>query len=129
MHFLKLRNCGGFLLMEIMISLSIVAIAIVGVLHSLRSSMDAEGMVEDYSTASVLAQDSLSKLEREAYLPVGKTTGAFTGENSRFSWRQAIKSTKDSALREVVLTIYWKRHDQKEQLALRTLLPTENLSR
>ena len=64
---------GGFTLMEVLISLVLGAIAMIGVIALYRASTNASSYSRRSTEAAVLAQDKLERLRTEA--PLSGTDG------------------------------------------------------
>ena len=62
----KRKQQGGFTLMEVLISLVLGAVAMIGVIALYRASSNASSFSRRSTEASVLAQDKLEKLRTEA---------------------------------------------------------------
>lgn len=75
---------GGFTLMEVLISLILGAIAMIGVIALYRASTNASSFSRRSTEASVLAQDKLERLRTEAAVVVtGATDGGSIDETGK----------------------------------------------
>ena len=89
---------AGFTLLEVMVAISIIAIALVSIykLHTqtIRMNMD----VKFYATAPFLAQKKLAETELASVVDATDDTGDFDDAFSDFSWRIAVEDIESEVL-------------------------------
>jgi general secretion pathway protein I len=112
----------GFTLLEVMIAISILAIAMVVILGLRNRAIDLNGYARDLTTASLLAQSKMGEWELKSFPDPGETAGDFGKENPDFKWRVIITPTPFDDLRELKVIVSWKRGVRDETLDLTTYL-------
>lgn len=97
---------GGFTLLEVMISLAILAGVIFTALSSLSYHMGVAAGGRDTVTAALLARE---KAEEAALLGIPKESkGGFEAPLERFSWRLQTAETEFPGLKRVEVTVEWE---------------------
>ncbi len=119
------RALRGLSLLELLVALSIMALA-VGVLYRvLGASVRNVSMLQDQQRAVLLAQSLLAA--KDAVAPEGWSEA---GESAGYGWQvrsqpygPAPAQPGTTPLHEVVININWTDGDQPRQIQLRTLRP------
>jgi type IV pilus modification protein PilV len=99
------RRQEGFSLIEVMISMLILGVGLVGLVHGMSSALSAGKEVETQSQAALLAAGQMETLRADGFVTEGETEGEFTGELSIYSWKQSVVPTTPEGLFEVTVTI------------------------
>jgi general secretion pathway protein I len=100
---------GGFTLLEVMISLAILAGVVFTVLTSLTYHMGVVARGQDTVTASLLGRE---KAEEAALLGLpGKEAGVFAAPVEKFSWRLNTAETELPGLKRVDVIVEWEGKD------------------
>lgn len=117
----KARIGRGFLLLEIMLSISILSIGILLILNSFIRPIRAMEISRDYFKAGLMLEEKLLDLYN-SYIEDGLSRGEFIDFGGRFSWyMDVIKSEYDSC-REVILKVIWREKDQEKSLSISTYI-------
>ncbi|MEW6618164.1 MAG: hypothetical protein AB1422_02240 [bacterium] len=104
----KIWTNSGFILLEVMLSLSILCLGIVLILSSFMISLQAVKASKNYTKAVFLLAQKISELENTTQeLYSGKIEGGFEDE-SEFTWKAEIKKIKELDLKEVKVIVEWK---------------------
>jgi len=101
------HTCNGFTLIEVMIAITIIAIALVVILHSYGLGVSMANESQDFSLATLLAQRKMAEIELEGFPKVGGEEGDFGEAYPGFTWRETVIETPIEDLRKVTLTISW----------------------
>jgi len=87
---------SGFTLIEILISVTILAIGIVAVLQAFNGSLSALSASRDAIKANMLAMNKMADLELSAIsqgtLDSGSSSGAFEGEDDHYRWECGVEN-------------------------------------
>ncbi len=113
----KKKN-NGFTLIEVMIAIAIIAIALVVILHSYGLGVSMANESQDFSLATLFAQEKMAEIEMEGFPEIGEKEGDFgeeypsgsetlLGWRPRFTWKEIVAETPMEELRKVTLTISW----------------------
>src|SRR5690242_1235063 len=78
---------SGFTLVEVLVALTILAIAMAVLLGILATGLDRQRRARDESDAMALARSVLAEAEGNAHLSPGDTTGQAPGG---FTWRRTV---------------------------------------
>jgi len=119
------RDKGGFTLLEVMVAISLIAIAVTAVLGSQSQSVSLAGESRFYTTAALLAQSKMADMELQDPEDWSANSGDFGEEFAGYTWEINVsdvmfdrpKNVSDH-LKQVDLTISWG-EDEKYQYALR----------
>ena len=124
----------GFTLLEVLVATTLMAIAVVGLLGSLRTSLSTAGRLSDYDRAAVLARRQMEELLASPTLPKGAPfTGLFlphvTGGVSA-GWTATVTPFETMAppgalppmgsrvLDRVVLEVWWMQGTRRRTMSL-----------
>ena len=128
-----LRNEKGFTLLEIIASLTILAVGILTLVQMFSGSLKQGVQADQYLTGVYLAQSKLSQLEVDNFNAA--TSGLFTNQEGTFEnhegyyWQSEIlpyeSSLEDEENRiqvtKIVLRVFWNDQGQKKEVQLVTL--------
>jgi type II secretion system protein I len=85
----------GFTLIEVMVSLAVIAIALVGLLGLQHQTLQSVVRANEMSKAALLAQDLMTQAETGPFPPLGTTSGNFESMFPRqfpnFRWQQSVE--------------------------------------
>lgn len=88
------RSSRGFTLIEVMVSLAIVAFALTAVAASMNQMIDSATAMRDRTYASWIAQNKIVEFRLGDSLPeVSTTSGELEYGNSRWTWRAVVSET------------------------------------
>ena len=109
----------GFTLIEIVISLAILAIGLVGILSLFPIGFDAARRSVNSTQVALYAHERLEQVKNTGFPAVGLTTGAFPDIN--YQWSQNVSTVGASGtLRQVDLTISWQYRNRNFQQVFTT---------
>lgn len=109
----------GFTLIEIIISLSILAVGLVGILSLFPIGFDSARRSVDSTQAAVFAHEKLEQLRSSGFPAVGTTNGTFT--DPIYGWTQTVTDgTPAGYLRKVDLTVSWTYRNKSYQRTFTT---------
>ena len=131
-HFL-LKNSSGFTLLEVLISIAILALALPILLGLRNWDLDLQSRAADITAATMLAQEKLIEAELSSVFPFGETTGDFRNpppgyqtlgdidnRADKYRWKRIVTSTPLNAVREVKIQILWQQGSMDEVLEANT---------
>ena len=119
------ERCGGFTLLEVMVALSILAVAFT-VLLGLRNRDIVQHDEAQYITrATLLAGQKLSEQEMAGFPSLGFSSGDFPEPDDDLTWTQTVDSTLFEFAREVKVEVNWKERARKNPVELITYMVDE----
>jgi general secretion pathway protein I len=119
----------GFTLLEVLISLGILALALPILLGLRNWDLDLHAKAKELTTATILAQEKLVETELGTLLPLGETGGEFlaiplgsqatvdtVNRPSNYRWKRIVLSTPLPIVREVKIQVLWPRGTTEEMV-------------
>jgi general secretion pathway protein I len=126
-------NERGFTLLEVVISLGILALALPILLGLRNWDLDLHARAKDLTTATILAQEKLMETELAALFPLGETGGEFlaiplgsqatamiANRPSNYRWKRIVSPTPLQIVREVKVQVLWPRGTTEEMVEVST---------
>ncbi|MBN1625097.1 MAG: type II secretion system protein [Deltaproteobacteria bacterium] len=89
-----MRRCkkkNGFTLLEVMVSLAIVAVVLVSLLISQSQSVSLQDEIKFKTTAALLAQKKISEIELEKTDKLNSDNGDFGDDFADYSWETIVQ--------------------------------------
>lgn len=117
----KKKRSNGFLLIEIMVSMSILSVGILFILNSFMRSLYAIEISGDYFKAGLLAEEKLFELYNSRPQE-GLSEGAFKDFNNKFSWNLETGKAGEDLLNDASLKIQWEQRSKKQEFSVCTYL-------
>ena len=99
---------GGFTLLEVIVSLLIVAIVLVTCLRAQNQSIRVYNLSRDMTIAAILARQKMGEIEAAGFPELGEEEGDFEEQFPGFTWKKAASETPFEEARRVDLSIVWK---------------------
>jgi prepilin-type N-terminal cleavage/methylation domain-containing protein len=113
----------GFSLLELVITVGVLAIGIVFALQAFSTASKMTAVSADLTKAVFLANDKLQELEfLEKEGMVASLEPAARGEYGKYKWRYQIKPDEELSLYWFDLTINWQRGTRAEELSVKVCL-------
>jgi type II secretory pathway pseudopilin PulG len=115
----------GFLLLEVILSLSILGLASMMLLRAYTVSLDTIRKADTINTAAILAESLIEELDLRGYAEAGRLEGNFGEDFPEFYWRaevdeerlryshveSGIKVDDLEPLRTIDVTIFYQRNE------------------
>lgn len=118
----------GFTLLEILITLAIIAIAFPVLLRFLSQNISLAAEAEFLSSASLLADSKMNDLCRNGYLESGPVSGRFEAPDQQFEWKLSVGGSSEtdvSGLQRLELTVTLADNPSLHYSIVRYVLPGE----
>ncbi len=113
----------GFTLIEMVISLAILAIGLLGILSLFPIGFDAARRSVNDTQVAIYSHEKLEQLRNAGFPAIGVTTGAFS--DPYYSWSQRVSAVDSAgALRQVDLTVSWQYRNRNNQQVFTTYVAT-----
>ncbi len=99
-------NKRGFTLIEILVALTIMAVALAAGMRTLNQSADNANLLKLRTLALWVAENRLAELQLMPQLPApGTSSGTATQAGIRFLWRQTVQMTPNPAFRKINIRV------------------------
>ncbi len=98
----------GFTLLEVLISLLIIAIVLITCLRAQNQSIRLYTLSRDMTVATILARQKMGEIEAMGFPELGEEEGDFEEQFPGFTWKKAVSVTPFEEARRVDLSIVWK---------------------
>ena len=118
----------GFTLLEIIVALTIAAIALPALLQAFSQGTKNQSLIENRTTALYLLKLKMGEIEMLGEIEAGSEDGEF-GSNSRFQWTSDITESDIEGLYEVIVTVSWQERGRDEAVELATYLADRTIER
>ena len=116
------KNARGFTLIEILVSLTILTIALPPLLKVFSEAGNQSANSANETTALNLLRYKMAELEMQGYPEeTGEDEGEF-GEGSRFQWRSNIQETDTEGVRLVSVTVNWQERGKEKAITVNTYM-------
>jgi general secretion pathway protein I len=112
------RSPRGFTLLEVLISLAIVAIVLITCLRAQNQSIRLYQLSRDLTIATILARQKMGEIELAGFPELGEEEGDFEDAFPEFTWRQRVSETPFEEARRVDLSIIWKEGTRERSVDL-----------
>ena len=115
----------GFTLLEVIIALAIVSISLVALLGLNIRCLKVQGMLQNVTTATLLAQQEISRLEMEAQnktLSFLENNGRFEEPFERYRWTTRYQDTLVEAVKMVTVSVFWEKDEKTRSVDLTSFL-------
>jgi general secretion pathway protein I len=100
------RSERGFTLVEVMVSLAIVALALTAMAASMNQMIDTATTMRDRTYASWIAQNKIAEFRLAAAMPEVRTTsGELDYGNSSWVWRATVSETGIENFRRIDVSV------------------------
>ncbi len=123
----QIPNPRGFTLLEVLVALTILAVALVGLLGLHNRNLLLTIRAERLSTATLLAREVLTRTQLEGQNATKTTSGDFAdvhpGKYPEFRWHRTVRPAPVEGLWELRVNVRWgEREDERCELTLFTPL-------
>ena len=120
------KNQRGFTLLEIVVALTIAAVALPVLLKAFSEGTKKQSLIENRTTALYLLRLRMSEIEMMGYLEAGSEEGEF-GEGSRFGWISEVAESDIEGLYEVIVTVHWQEMGNEKSVELTTYMADRSI--
>ena len=100
------RRDGGFLMLEVILAMALLAISTVAIVESLGRCLAAARAVQSYSTSEILLANKSFEFRTERPTDLLDQEGEFD-DYPGFSWSRKLEETDTEGLWKQTITVYW----------------------
>lgn len=102
-----MRTQRGFTLIEVVVAMTIVAIALISLVESTGSSVKSTGYLRDKVLANWVAQNVLNEaLLKESFPAKGNKSGKESMAGRDWRWKRTVKETPDKDFRALEVEVF-----------------------
>jgi len=105
------RRDGGFMMLEVILAMALLAISTVAIVESLGRCLAAARAVQSYSTSEILLANKSFEFRTERPTDMLDQEGEFDDYHG-FSWSRRLESTDTEGLWKQTITVYWYERSQ-----------------
>lgn len=125
----RIRNEKGFTLIEILVSLAIIAVALPPLLRAFTHAAREQKLSANEATALYLLKFQMAQIELEGFPEIGEEEGEF-GEGSRYTWTYSVEDVTSIGeemseiedLRKITITVNWQEEGRERSLSMVTYI-------
>jgi hypothetical protein len=100
------RRDSGFMLLEVILAVTLLAISMVAIIGSLSQCLAAARAVQSYSTSEILLANKSFEFRTERPTDIFDQEGEFD-DYPGFSWSRKLEGTDTEGLWQQTITVYW----------------------
>jgi len=100
------RHDGGFLLLEVILAVTLLAISMFAIIGSLSQCLAAARSIQSYSTSEILLANKSFEFRAERPTDILDQEGEFE-DYPGFSWSRKFEGTDTEGLWQQTITVYW----------------------
>lgn len=115
----------GFLLLEVLVSVTLITAGLVYVVRSFSSSSRAIGTATNYLKAVGMLEGKLFDLEVLGAVDEGDDDGKFE-DDPTFGWKSSVGRHKELPLNSVNVSVGWGRTPQRQEISAFTYMWKED---
>lgn len=109
-----MRKSAGFTLIELMVAMSIFALAGTAIIKTTSEHLNSLSSLEEITMGQWVAANRLAEIQLEkTFPPKDKKQEEVEMAGMKFYWRQVVKQTEDKQMRQVEIEI--RRNENDEQ--------------
>ncbi len=117
-------NEHGFTLVEILVTLTILAAVLPALLQVFSSATRNQALSDNQTTALYLIKFRMAEIELDGYPEIGEETGEF-GDNSRYQWHsivEDIQSEEVQGVRRIQVAVSWQHLGRERSMSMYTFV-------
>ena len=100
------RRDSGFMLLEVILAVTLLAISMVAIIGSLGQCLAAARAIQSYSTSEILLANKSFEFRTERPTDILDQEGEFD-DYPGFSWSRKLEGTDTEGLWTQTITVYW----------------------
>ncbi|NQT06347.1 MAG: prepilin-type N-terminal cleavage/methylation domain-containing protein [Candidatus Omnitrophica bacterium] len=117
----RAKKRGGFLLLEVLVSITVISVGLVFIVRSFSSTTRAIETSGRLLKSVFLLEEKLWQFEAEGVIEKGTDRGPFEEEEG-YSWEVRAADAKEAPLNRVNLKVEWEGVRRKQRVSVDTYL-------
>ena len=118
---------SGFLLLEVLLAVTILAVALTTLLQSIIQSIDSGKITREYSKAMYLTSAKMWELKNDYAFrrdsSVGTDEGNYTREFSEYDWITEVEEDPERVVYKIRVTTKWIHSGKEKKFILESMVP------
>ncbi len=128
------RGGKGYVLLEVLLAMTIMAVSGAVIVQSMRLCLEHSLVAEGYTAALYLTQSRMLELEMEHSgaldAPLGRDAGTFEYLGRKeFLWESFVEYDRDRGAYHLKVTTYWPHKGSTLRFGLETLIPVGRVNK
>lgn len=128
----RLQACQGYMLIEVILAMTILAVSGVAIIQSMRACIDHSRSAEGYTTALFLTQSRLLELELKyanRFNPrLGRDRGTYEHlGRPDYWWESEIEYDRSRVAYHLKVTTHWTFKENEQEFTLETITPAARI--
>jgi prepilin-type N-terminal cleavage/methylation domain-containing protein len=116
------RAHRGFTLVEVLISLLLLAVVLPVAMDGVSLSLRAAEEAKFKSQASSLARAKLSELQAQNQWDLQKMSGDFGAGYPQYRWTAQLNNFEGSTLEQLDVSVFWRQREREHSVVLSTII-------
>lgn len=112
----------GVTLLEVLVAVTIAGVVFVVLLSGFGVNIRTTGTAEDYTTASFLLKDLMTKLELQKEIKAGKEEGDFGTDFPSYRWITEVEKDSTFPYYRVTAKVLFTRSGNERDLSAKTIM-------
>ncbi len=117
-------NAGGFTLVEVLVALSVIAIALAAVLKGASEGASSARYLRDKTLAHWVAMNTITEVQVRGEWPSpGRGEGEATMGSRDWHWRSVVSNTPDEDMRRLEVEVRYEEEDEESLITRVAFIP------
>lgn len=116
------KSRSGFTFIEILATLTLLAVVLPAVMSGISLSLSASGLARQQAEAARLAQSKLVEMSASGQLQHAELSGDFGLDWPEYRWKANVYDWDGSTLQQLDLTVGWRHRGRDREVTLSTLV-------
>jgi Tfp pilus assembly protein PilV len=104
---LNARSESGFMLLEVLLAATILAVGLFAIIDGLGRCLAAARGIQNYATAETMLANKSFEFRTDEVANTLNQEGNFADEHPGFSWTRTFDQTDTEGLWQQTITVYW----------------------
>jgi type II secretory pathway pseudopilin PulG len=118
------KNRAGFLLLEVLVSITVISVGLVYIIRSFSSSSRAIETAAHFLQSVSFIEEKLWDLEAMNGIERGRDSGVFERDD-RYSWKTEVEEAEEIPINLVNLKVEWDGPRRRQRVSLETYMWNE----
>ncbi|MDH5326753.1 MAG: type II secretion system minor pseudopilin GspI [Gammaproteobacteria bacterium] len=113
------RRSKGFTLVEVLIALTIIAVALAAIITTVSATVRNYGFLQEKTFAHWVAMNKMAEIQMMRQWPSPRSTrGSMVMAEHEWFWEMDVQNTEDKTVRKVIIRVKLKEDDENSVTSL-----------